>query len=96
VVCKKLDVIDLFSIVYDPKRGDNESESAVLFNEFAMEVSLVCPEQVFSFLLLCQSNDITTTVQHFINCTKSHTEVQIGNKELDYFLGNCTAICTII
>jgi len=65
---------DWLSVIYDPKRGDNESESAVLFGNFAIETSL--------------SNDITTSVQHFINCTKSHTEIPTGNTELDYFLGS--------
>jgi hypothetical protein len=29
------------SIVYDPRKGDNEAESAALFGQFASEVALV-------------------------------------------------------
>jgi predicted metal-dependent HD superfamily phosphohydrolase len=69
--------------VYDPKKNDNEEQSAELFETFSQEIS---PVRMWAMkVTLSQPIELVEKVKAYIMCTKSHKVVP-GDKDLDYFM----------
>ena len=66
-----------FSVIYEPKKGDNEEKSAELFTEFAKEIAM--PEEDRELVIYW----ILQTKQH---CTAEHHHESEHYTDEHYFL----------